>query len=235
MQYWLLGCQKLVVETDAMYIKGMLDNPGMGPNAIMNRWIEEILMFHFTLKHVKGLTFSPDGLSRRLKQPGDPEYPSPEDSFDENPSPEEHEDWDHDIKQPYEFDNFKCDIDTRGGYLQTVEELEETSVEDVPLDQFEQLCWDSYTEHRKDTELVREAFKSKGLEMPQFIMSQIREEEPMLPPNAFKFDPQKQEEYPEKHRTESGRNQDAKLDKLKEWFKKLVAKRPEGFSDKQYL
>jgi hypothetical protein len=98
MQYWLLGCRKLVVETDAMYIKGMLDNPGMGPNATINRWIEEILTFHFTLKHVKGLTFSPDGLSRRVKQPGDPEYPSPEDGFDENPLPEQHEDWNYEIE-----------------------------------------------------------------------------------------------------------------------------------------
>jgi hypothetical protein len=75
-----------------MYIKGMLDNPGMGLNATINRWIEEIMMFHFTLKHVKGLTFSPDGLSWPVKPPGDPEYPSPEDGFDENPSPEQHED-----------------------------------------------------------------------------------------------------------------------------------------------
>jgi hypothetical protein len=49
MQYWLLGCRRLVIETDAMYIKGMLSNPGMGPNATINRWIEQILMFHFQL------------------------------------------------------------------------------------------------------------------------------------------------------------------------------------------
>jgi hypothetical protein len=36
----------------------------------------------------------------------------------------------------------------------------------------------------------------------------------MLPPDAFKFDPQKREEYPEKQRTDSGRNQDAKLDNV---------------------
>jgi hypothetical protein len=42
MQYWLLGCRHLVIEIDAKYIQGMLNNPGMGPNATINRWIEQI-------------------------------------------------------------------------------------------------------------------------------------------------------------------------------------------------
>ncbi|SJL19060.1 uncharacterized protein ARMOST_22667 [Armillaria ostoyae] len=74
-QYWLIGIRNLVVETDAQYIKGMLSNPGMGPNATINRWIEDILMFHFTLRHVKGSTFPADGLSRRDAQPGDEVHP----------------------------------------------------------------------------------------------------------------------------------------------------------------
>jgi hypothetical protein len=53
-KWWLLGCRKLVVETDAKYIKGMLSNPSLGPNATLNRWIDEILMFHFVLRHVPG-------------------------------------------------------------------------------------------------------------------------------------------------------------------------------------
>src|SRR6202522_1072533 len=44
-EYLLLGCRKLVVETDAKYIHSMLNHPEMGPNATMNRWIEKILMF----------------------------------------------------------------------------------------------------------------------------------------------------------------------------------------------
>ena len=47
--YWLLGARKLIVETDAKYLSGMLKNPGMGPNATINRWIDKILMFHFKL------------------------------------------------------------------------------------------------------------------------------------------------------------------------------------------
>ncbi|KNZ77665.1 hypothetical protein J132_04484 [Termitomyces sp. J132] len=73
-KYWLVGCRKLVVETDAKYLKGMLSNPGVGPNATIIRWIEDVLLYHFTLRHVPGKTFSVDGLSRRLKQLGDEEY-----------------------------------------------------------------------------------------------------------------------------------------------------------------
>ncbi|KNZ77803.1 hypothetical protein J132_03863 [Termitomyces sp. J132] len=74
-KYWLVGCRKLVVETDAKYLKGMLSNPGVGPNATIMRWIEDVQLYHFTLRHVPEQTFSVDGLSMRLKQPGDEEYP----------------------------------------------------------------------------------------------------------------------------------------------------------------
>ena len=61
--YWLLGARKLIVETDAKYLSGMLKNPGMGHNTTINRWIDKILMFHFKLQHVQGKTFAADGLS----------------------------------------------------------------------------------------------------------------------------------------------------------------------------
>ena len=63
-----------MVETDAQYIKGMLNNPEMGPNATINWWIEQILMYHFELRHVAGKSFAvADGLLRRKRQPDDPE------------------------------------------------------------------------------------------------------------------------------------------------------------------
>ena len=62
------------METDAKYLKGKLSNPGVGPNATIMRWIEDVLLYHFTLRHVPGRTFSVDGLSRRHKQDGDEEY-----------------------------------------------------------------------------------------------------------------------------------------------------------------
>ena len=61
-EYLLIGCRKLVIETDAKYIHGMLNHLEMGPNATINRWIEKILMFHFELRHIAGKTFGPDGL-----------------------------------------------------------------------------------------------------------------------------------------------------------------------------
>ena len=36
-KYWLVGCRKLIVETDAKYLKGMLSNPGASPNATIMR------------------------------------------------------------------------------------------------------------------------------------------------------------------------------------------------------
>jgi len=65
-KHWLIGVRKLIVETDASYIKGMLENPDMMPNATINRWIDNIKLFHFTLRHKNGATFGPDGLSRRV-------------------------------------------------------------------------------------------------------------------------------------------------------------------------
>ena len=73
-KHLLLGVRKLIVETDAKYIKGMLQNPDMMPTATINRWIDEICLFQFTLRHKAGATFGPDGLSRRSLQEGDPSY-----------------------------------------------------------------------------------------------------------------------------------------------------------------
>ena len=47
----LFGVRKLVMETDAKYIKGMLENPDMMPTATINRWIDTICMFQFSLRH----------------------------------------------------------------------------------------------------------------------------------------------------------------------------------------
>src|SRR6266568_1958539 len=65
-QLYIIGVKNLQVEVDAKYIKGMLNEPDLQPNAAVNRWIQGILMFDFALVHVpadhhKG----PDALSRR--------------------------------------------------------------------------------------------------------------------------------------------------------------------------
>jgi hypothetical protein len=69
---------------DAKYIKGMLSNPDIQPNAAMNRWLAGIALFDFKLRHVPGTKhLGPDGLSRR---------PTAENDEEEETS-EEVEDW----------------------------------------------------------------------------------------------------------------------------------------------
>lgn len=69
LRHWrlhLVGVKKLIIEVDAKYIKGMLKEPDLQPNAAMNRWIQGILTFDFELVHVPGNKFKgPDALSRR--------------------------------------------------------------------------------------------------------------------------------------------------------------------------
>ena len=71
---WLIGARNLTVEVDAKYIKGMINNPDIVPNAAMNRWIAAILTFSFKLKHVPAREHTPaDGLSRRRRADEDPD------------------------------------------------------------------------------------------------------------------------------------------------------------------
>jgi hypothetical protein len=233
MQYWLLGCRKLVVETDAMYIKGMLDNPGMGPNATINRWIEQILMFHFKLRHVRGLVFSPDGLSRRKPQPGDEVYPNPEDGYDEYHSPEMHGDWDHSIPQPYDFEEFKTSIDTRGGYLLGDHGVPETLGTARLYEQFSQECWEAYSGEEDLKRMVVQAYEADKCEMPAYLVDQTKPAEPLLPKMHFKLDPDKRENYPEERRTAAAIRQDQRLWDLREWLKD-TSRRPDGYSEKEY-
>ncbi|KAG6895735.1 hypothetical protein C0992_012950 [Termitomyces sp. T32_za158] len=75
-----LCVHNLIVEVDAWYIQGMLQNPDIQPSASMNQWVVAILMFHFELVHVKGTFHGPDGLSQQPPQPGDP----PKETTDNN-------------------------------------------------------------------------------------------------------------------------------------------------------
>lgn len=70
---YIVGVKNLTVRTDAKYIKGMLNNPDIQPNAAINRWIAAIQLFTFTLEHIPGTAMGPaDGLSRRNGAPEDP-------------------------------------------------------------------------------------------------------------------------------------------------------------------
>ena len=63
LKHYLIGIQNLIVEVDARYIKGMLNNPNINPSTTINCWILSVLTFHFTLVHVPGTMHGPDGLS----------------------------------------------------------------------------------------------------------------------------------------------------------------------------
>ena len=49
--------RNLVVEVDAKYIKGMLNNPDLQLLATINHWIVTILLFSFTLKYIPDNNF----------------------------------------------------------------------------------------------------------------------------------------------------------------------------------
>jgi hypothetical protein len=70
---YLVWIKDLLVRVDAKYIKGMLKNPDIQPNATINHWIAAILLFNFEIEHTPGITHVPDGLSRRRPAPEDPE------------------------------------------------------------------------------------------------------------------------------------------------------------------
>jgi hypothetical protein len=78
---YIIGVKNLIVEVDAKYLKGMLNNPDIQPNATINRWIAGILLFDFKMVHVPAIHHTAtDGLSCQLPAPED----SPEtDDFEE--------------------------------------------------------------------------------------------------------------------------------------------------------
>ncbi|KAJ2923964.1 hypothetical protein H1R20_g13126, partial [Candolleomyces eurysporus] len=49
---YIIAVKKLVVKTDTRYIKGMINNPDIQPNATINCWIAGILLFDFELRHI---------------------------------------------------------------------------------------------------------------------------------------------------------------------------------------
>jgi hypothetical protein len=49
---FIIGMENFVVEVDAKYIKGMINDPDIQPSTTINRWIVGILLFDFKLRHV---------------------------------------------------------------------------------------------------------------------------------------------------------------------------------------
>lgn len=199
-EYLLIGCRKLIVETDAKYIHGMLNHPEMGPNATINRWIEKILMFHFEIRHVAGKTFGPDGLSRRDKQPGDEEYPPDEDVGESNPPPELI--MTEGSIEPVPFETFKDNIDTRGGYLQGLASS---------VDCFKQEKERAGEEFDHEKETLRIYFEKSGVRNNKSVQQLVQHL--IVPTTETEVGA-----YEEGHRTRSGKLQDERLPILKDWL-----------------
>jgi hypothetical protein len=167
--YLVYGSRRMTVETDASYIKGMLDHPSCGPNATINRWIEEIRKFHFGIIHVKGINHGPDGVSRR--PPGGYESPRPPDN------PEDYVDYDEGApvelilgegaSEPYDFDSFKHAIDPRTGFFNELAECPEDIEDEVQ----EALDWERVCAARREqqTHSHEEIFSSfhQSLHIPE--------------------------------------------------------------------
>ena len=87
LRHWrlhIIGVKNLRVEVDAKYIKGMLNEPDLQPNAAINRWIQGILLFDFALVHVPADKHKgPDALSRRALAEGETAEPD-DDSWLDN-------------------------------------------------------------------------------------------------------------------------------------------------------
>jgi Integrase zinc binding domain/RNase H-like domain found in reverse transcriptase len=222
-EYLLIGCRKLVVETDAKYIHGMLNHPEMGPNATINRWIEKILMFHFELRHVPGKTFGPDGLSRRDEQPGDEKYPADEDLADINKPPilqiEEGS------EPPLAFNEFKDVIDTRGGYMnglalsvncfeKEIAQATERKQEEILLLQKQARQWSEIDENFDQGQLLQMATQ-------------------LLLPDKSEIEVDESLKYPEDQRTKAGKMHDERLPLIKEWLANPFVRNP-SLDDRAY-
>ena len=222
-EYLLIGCRKLVVETDAKYIHGMLNHPEMGPNATINRWIEKILMFHFELRHVAGKTFGPDGLSRRDKQPGDEEYPPDEDMAEINKPPVLSVAEGSEL--PLEFDEFRNEIDTRGGYLHTLA---------LSVSCFEKEVSQAIEKKRLEHQLVLKQLSQMSESMQDSGQGQLLQfMSQLMLPDKSEIGLDSSLKYTEEHRTKGGMSQDERLPLLKEWLTNPFVKNP-SLDDRAY-
>src|SRR6202000_765167 len=71
------------------------------------------------------------------------------------------------------------------------------------------------------------AYNSEGLPVPQYLQGFEAPEGGMLPDVDLRNNPEKQEPYPENHRSETARLQDKKLVLIRKWLKNTLV-RPAG-------
>jgi hypothetical protein len=218
---WLIGARKLVVETDAKYIKGMLENPDMMPNATINRWIDEIKMFHFTLRHKAGKTFGPDGLSRRPLQKGDPDVEPCSDDEDVVDDPLQYEVADSKEDQPLSIEDFVDQIDSRGGYFFNIaNSLDDFRFEiqqaDLQRDQEKR-------ELQQNLERARETIPEEQIQFIQQLVNTLETESE---------DETEVQYYDESHRSVGAMEQDVLMPHIEKLLEDKAYK-PKSFNAKQ--
>jgi hypothetical protein len=52
---YIIRVKNLIVEVDAKYLKGMLNNLDIQPNVTINWWVTNILLFDFKLVHIPAI------------------------------------------------------------------------------------------------------------------------------------------------------------------------------------
>ena len=213
-KHLLYGVRNLVIETDAKYIKGMLRNPDKALNAAINRWIESILMFQFTLRHVPGKAFGPDGLSRRKPNVGDEEYHNPETDYIHETDPFKFEVSVGSEDDTLDYEEFRKEIDTRGGFIQEVkEQFQMTFEEELQLEMDKEMLLrrDLSSQSPQNAEIIDA--------LPQLVLPKV--DEPRDP-------------YMVKARSHGAKDLDRKLKLVRGW-QKNPAKRPPEIHPNDFL
>jgi hypothetical protein len=219
----IVGVRRLIVETDAKYIKGMLENPDLMPNATINRWIDAITMFHFTLRHKAGATFGPDGLSRRPKHDDDPVYELCSDDEEIEVEIPNFEVADPTEPQPLPIEDFVDQIDTRGGYLQGIAKEPEDFAKELETADLQR------EEERRHLQLgLDKADKGLPNEQLQYVQQLVN----ALALPVEKPDEDKDNYYAEEHRSVGALEQDMMMPHINKWLKNRNYK-PKGFDERR--
>lgn len=213
--YLLKGCRNLIVETDATYLYGMLNNPGRLPGAASNRWVDFIRTnFIFTLVHKPGKTHGPDGLSRRKGYPGDPTSRMFDDGSDDEGNEFVMVKNSPDDPDPLEFEDFVKEIDTRTGYALEISNGSDvaTSVADF-YSELKDLKTALRDEDAAKVKLIDEGNCSE--ELKSFLTCSMNEK--LIPDLEDKNLDELEEEYDDGRRSEEAKAQDERLPKIKAW------------------
>ncbi|KAL0563629.1 hypothetical protein V5O48_018436, partial [Marasmius crinis-equi] len=191
----------------------MLNNPDSAPNANINRWIEEIRLWHFNLVHVKGLVHGPDGLSRpppggltTAKPDGWEEFLDEDDGQPVNFSMGEGE-----TEEPYEYDDFRDNIDPRSGYI--CEIVDENFHLALTVEDFKTDLREAIAEERWIRRVVEDAYRRQNRPMAMYTIKELPVVPPVVDDEWIKTHP-----YEETHRSQEAKTLDDQIPDIIEWL-----------------